>query len=640
MANIDIPQIQILFPMDNKRNLEEYDIYFPSIEMMEEYINIKSKSKSLFMKFNKNIEDKYIDKLNFLYYDSSLNERENSKKKLYYKKYYDSIPNNIIIYKYSYSLNNDKKLLDKIEIISNHNIPQNEENENIILKYHLLKEHILIIDIKMLKKINEFLEYGFEEKDKINYKLLKFNNFNYIPCSIHQCPFPALIERKNNQIIVTCIQKHYCIYNTLLDLLLNLHFQNKKDICLLCEKSFNDLNDKWYCPKCEKYCHNNHVISHSHGLIEYKKLINYCNFHFEEMKNYCEECKRGICIQCEKNCREKKHEIKNFDDFKEEIIDDEIINYFIDDCKFEFFEYEKYICLQYKNMKKIKTLPKNFETLHNFNNYLKNCYPKIIGDFYFGGLYIEQKKEFDKKYLNDKTYLFFKILDKNNFIGYTFNKKFKWFKFDQSKNIYNEKEINISNENSFQNLFYDDPNLFIIDNDKYIIINELSIGKPEKCEGKIIEISNSIIVQKITNKEIKLSLRTDPLNFICIRNKPDIKIFIINDDMKLLYCIKKGKNRYEFCLTNFYLSNLYASTEINVGIYKLFLYNDYLLLVLYDFNILKAKIYELNFELLISKDEIMKDCDCEDCFISDTQLVFFSKEKVTYYPLLNNTKLN
>ena len=317
MANFDIPQIQILFPMDNQINLENYDIYFQEFEIMEKNININSKSKSLLMVTNTNIPFQYFNRLNFLYYDSSLYREDDGipkEKKLYYKMYYDSIPNNVIIYKYNNSWDNNK-LLDKIDIISNHNIPQNEENENIILKYHLLKGHILIIDIKMYDKINKFLEYGFEVKDKINYKLLKFNNFNYIPCSIHQCPFPALIERKNNQIIVTCIQKHYCIYNTLLDLLLNLHFQNKNDICLLCENSFNDLNDKWYCPKCEKYCHNNHVISHSHGLIEYKKLINYCNFHFEEMKNYCKECKRGICIQCENNCKIKKHKINNFDNF-------------------------------------------------------------------------------------------------------------------------------------------------------------------------------------------------------------------------------------------------------------------------------------------------------------------------------------
>ncbi len=655
MTNLEMPQIQILFPMDKKIKLENYDICFPSLEILEKNKDIKSKSKTL-------ISDQYKNDLNPTYnlldyiilpfseqFSEHIKEKENAYyQQLYYQNHYDSIPNNIIILKYIDSFQNrklNKIILDKINTISNHNILQNKEN--IIIKYHLLKRHYLIIDIKMEKQIEELFKYGFEYKDIINYKLLKFNNFNYIPCSFNRCPFPALIERKNNLIIVTCIQKHYCVYNSLLDLLLNLHYQHRNDICSLCDKPFDDLNDKWYCPKCEKYFHNKDEIIHYHGLIEYKKLINYCNFHLDELKKYCEDCKRGICDDCEKNCKEKKHKINNFDNFDEEKIDEEIINFFINDCKYESFEYEKYICLQYINMKKkeIPILPNNYEIFHNFNNYLKKTYPKIIGDFYFGELYKDQKDKF-QNYLNDKSFVFFKILDNNNFIGYKFNKEFIWFTFDKSSKNYNKKEINIDKEiKSIQNLFYDGENLFIIYENKYIMINENSVGNVEECEGKIIQITDSYIVEKITNKEIKITYDS---NFLTIRNKPDIKVLYLkkkddDDDMKILFCEKKGKNKYEFCLKNEYLSNIYASNELNLGIYKLFYYEkkDDLLIVLHDFNILKAKINKLNFEELITKDKILKENpNCDDCFISDDQLVFFSKEKVYYYPLSNNLQIN
>ena len=175
------------------------------------------------------------------------------------------------------------------------------------------------------------------------------------------------------------------------------------------------------------------------------------------------------------------------------------------------------------------------------------------------------------------------------------------------------------------------------------MINENSVGNVEECEGKIIQITDSYIVEKITNKEIKITYDS---NFLTIRNKPDIKVLYLkeddDDDLKILFCEKKGKNKYEFCLKNDYLSNIYASSELNLGIYKLFLYNkDDLLIVLHDFNILKAKINKLNFEELITKDKILKENpNCEDCFISDDQLVFFSKEKVYYYPLSNNLQIN
>jgi len=480
--------------------------------------------------------------------------------------------------------------------------------------------------------------------------LVYFTHFYYIPCSINKCHFPALIERKKNLIHVTCIQNHYCIYNSLYDLLLNLN-KNENNICSFCKKNFNNLKEKWYCKFCEKYFHNYDDHYHIHELINYIELINICNFHLKKMEKYCEECKRGICNLCEENCKKKKHEVKTFDCFSEEKNDEEIINYFINECKFELFFYERYICLQYNNMKN-QIIPVNYETFQNFKN-LKEIFPKIIGKFYYN-----KEKWLDEKYLNDKSYLFYKILDNENFIGYKFNKELNLFNYDESRREYNKHIYNIQNFN-IKKIFYDNPNLFFIDEKEYFQINKDFESQNGKFEEKIIHISNSTIALKNLRNEINLYKRNEPKKIITtIRNKPDIKFLYLYDENQILYCIKQKKQKkqneseytynivyedefeYEFILKDIDLPILYASTVLNFGIYKIFKYNDYLLLVLYNLNILKSKINQLNFELLISNKEIFEQNEnCFDCFIFETILIFYSKEKITYYPLLNNSLL-
>ena len=152
-----MPQIQILFPMDKKIKLENYDICFPSLEILEKNKDIKSKSKTLISEQYKNDLNPTYNLLDYIIlpfseqFSEHIKEKENAYyQQLYYQNHYDSIPNNIIILKYIDSFQNrklNKIILDKINTISNHNIPQNKEN--IIIKYHLLKRHYLIIDIKM-----------------------------------------------------------------------------------------------------------------------------------------------------------------------------------------------------------------------------------------------------------------------------------------------------------------------------------------------------------------------------------------------------------------------------------------------------------------------------------------------------------
>ena len=188
------------------------------------------------------------------------------------------------------------------------------------------------------KKISsEFYEMTIEENpffDKLeeytinvekNIKVIECPKCNYGDCVV------SLMNYKT--IFYNCEHKHlhessYEKYNT------DQIFYPERIICsgLNCTKTFKMDTNFYLCLTCSKLlgrtksicteCKDKHKIEHKeepHVIINYEDKNYYCKDHIKNMKFYCFQCKKNMCIICAKKHSENKekkyneHQIKSID---------------------------------------------------------------------------------------------------------------------------------------------------------------------------------------------------------------------------------------------------------------------------------------------------------------------------------------
>ena len=157
---------------------------------------------------------------------------------------------------------------------------------------------------KIVEKYEIFLkENEINEKDYIN--TISNKKINILKCIICHEVLDISIDTFSKLCEIKCDK---CKYIKKLDILNFENFEKNMD-CFECKKQpeTNSLN---YCFKCKKYfcveCSKNHLqkedkeMLNNNNILFPNNLIDViCNVHNKFLYNYCIDCKKDICIECE-----------------------------------------------------------------------------------------------------------------------------------------------------------------------------------------------------------------------------------------------------------------------------------------------------------------------------------------------------
>ena len=267
-----------------------------------------------------------------------------------------------------YFLYNGNKINEELKFNELANREDNERNTMNILVYEInktiIKDNIIKLNEIICPKCNENILVKIEDY-KIN-----------------------LFDCKNNHNIRNILLKEY-------DNISKIDISKIKcDICKIKNKS-NTYNNIFYtCPNCCIYlcplCKENH--NKNHKIINYEHKNYICNKHNEAFTKYCYECKKNICIRCEKEHQNHKDiyygkiipDDNNNDELKKYIdeLNDEINNIIgkLNNIK-DNIEIYYNICnnfIFYNNSNKSNENLQNINEFLNYNNYIVKDIKEII----------------------------------------------------------------------------------------------------------------------------------------------------------------------------------------------------------------------------------------------------------------------
>ena len=134
-------------------------------------------------------------------------------------------------------------------------------------------------------------------------------------------------------------------------------YHNKFYICLDCHINL--------CPLCQSSQENSHK---SHNIIDYDEKNIICFTHKESYNSYCENCKKDICLQCEKE--HKMHKIIYYGDI---IPNTKLLKNKINELRNKIDEYKKHLN---EIIIKLNNLMEYYEIYYNINDNIINNYGK------------------------------------------------------------------------------------------------------------------------------------------------------------------------------------------------------------------------------------------------------------------------
>ena len=168
------------------------------------------------------------------------------------------------------------------------------------------------IKMKHIKEIND----TFIKNNQINEKQI-LNNLSKVDINLLKCLkcnqiYKILIDPFYKRIHIYC---NKCNFKKEFDI---LDFENFSKVrnCSVCQKIIDESNSNNYCFKCRIYLCNECAKNHLHPEEKKKNIIinlkinnnNFyqnnlvdviCNIHNKICYNYCLECKKNICVDCE-----------------------------------------------------------------------------------------------------------------------------------------------------------------------------------------------------------------------------------------------------------------------------------------------------------------------------------------------------
>ena len=202
---------------------------------------------------------------------------------------------------------------------------QNENFEDIFKRFKIQvnAENIKIIYLyngEIIKDENMTLSQLIDEKNAPNVPILAYeqndlpNNIlvksDYVICP--KCKESAILEQEDYKLIIYGCQNRHITNNILINEFNKLQeIDYSKIICQKCNinNKSNAYNNKFFwcgickmflCPICMSMHDNNHKI------INYDDKEYICDIHGEIYNSFCNECKKNICIECEKSHNEHK----------------------------------------------------------------------------------------------------------------------------------------------------------------------------------------------------------------------------------------------------------------------------------------------------------------------------------------------
>ena len=189
---------------------------------------------------------------------------------------------------------------------------------------------------KIDSKINNFEFYYKGKKIQENATIISIKenkqatdiDINYrIRSKIMKCPEcicnNCVIKIKNYRLNFTdCCHKHICNDKIFDKYESSQNIEFDKIRCNKCQKTQSqDLKEFYKCLKCSKnfqyatyFCSEcSFLHPHNQQLIKYDEKYFYCQEHFRLYISYCYLCKKNLCDICEKNERNKNHEVKKYE---------------------------------------------------------------------------------------------------------------------------------------------------------------------------------------------------------------------------------------------------------------------------------------------------------------------------------------
>ena len=228
--------------------------------------------------------------------------------------------------------------------------------------------------------VNELIENNVNDKIKESEEII---------CPI--CDENNIFRIKDYKISMECKNNHKYVDLSIKDFINSQKIDISKYKCNICNinnKSNTYGNEMYKCLNCDKLlcplCKNKH--NKKDKIINIEKKNVYCKKHYESFNNYCELCKKNICMRCEKE--HDVHKLISYgkimaDDYNENEFDEYLdkLNNEINDIIKRLNEIKENIKLYaYKSKNAIKKNEnRNYEILNGINEFI-NYNNKIIND--------------------------------------------------------------------------------------------------------------------------------------------------------------------------------------------------------------------------------------------------------------------
>lgn len=272
-----------------------------------------------------------------------------------------------------------------------------------------------IKEIIRIKNINHKYEC-FKTENKINEKhilnTVNKSKVNLVRCLCCDNIYDMSVDKYSNSVILYC---NVCNKEQIFNYTNFEIFKNRKK-CNECQKDINISNSAYYCFICKRYfcseCSKNHSQKEEKNNKKYSNIIYpnnlidvICNNHKKLCYNYCVDCKKNICIDCE---------IESHIAHQTEIFDDKTIIKLINEQKQNITKEKS----RYKIIKQLiedclKTLKQYFDNLIINKEKEINIKEEMIREF--------ELFKYDKRLMEN-----IKKLDFGNDVFIIYNTKYSW----------------------------------------------------------------------------------------------------------------------------------------------------------------------------------------------------------------------
>ena len=456
------------------------------------------------------------------------------------------------------------------------------------------------------------------DKNRTSFPSL-LNESGNIRCYMNNCNLIPLIniKEKNGKFVINSICRNgHSLKNIPINefLLKSKSIELENQNCYFCK--LNEKNNKiklFFCPECQKYVCRNEECEFKHknckglkkeNLIDMKKFDDYCIRHGENLINFCIDCQKSFCCDCDEH---KKHKISSFINIglnqnEKNILDDNIskaffglermrtlFNLTIEQFKKEFdsyYEMNKNLLILNQLILRNYKKDKNGEIILNVINNVKYLKKDFFNHSFKGENMLTKLKHFHQL-IYQSIYLMKEKKNINRKISYNLENNFKTLK-EHSSYVYNI-------------LFLEDGRLSSCSSDSNLIIYTKTNYTPDLI---IKEHSNSIFYHtQLRNKNIVTCSYDKLIKIIKLlpENKYIVIQTLIGHDNSVLKILETYDNKLISCSSDLTMK-VWEENEKNK--------NFYCIQTIFIGNIDNS---DTNI-LLINENEIVSS-SCEDKFI-------------------------